>query len=576
MLTFVLLVTSVVAGLAPTALAWVGARIIDGVAVAAASNGGGAKNYSPVVHWILAEALLLVALTGAQRGINYCQSVLRTKLGHRVNMMILEKALTLELKHFEDSAFYDKLARAYREATIRPIALVKSGTIALQNAILLASTAMLVLAFSPWAVLILVAGGLPVFIGEARFAGAAFNLGHQTTSEWRKQQYLEATLSRGDHVKEVKLLGLGKILLDRYVTLYQTFFRKERALASRRETWGFLLGMLNVIALYGAYFWIAIAAVNGAMSVGEMVMYLLLLRFGQTAVTGMLSATSGMFEDFLYFRTLFEYLEQPAEAATGTATKGLDSTAGLQFENVGFTYPGAAKPAIVSFNLHIRRGQTIALVGANGSGKTTLIKLLTGLYRPTSGRVLLDGRDLRDWDANALRSRIGVIFQDFVRYHFTVGENIGLGDVRELYNQDRWRAAAASGNAASFVERLPEQYSTQLGRLFEDGRELSGGEWQRIAVSRAFMRVDADILVLDEPTAAMDASTEAEVFERFHAAIGNRMTIIISHRFSTVRTADHIVVLDGGQIAESGSHALLMKSEGLYAKLFALQARNYQ
>ena len=283
-----------------------------------------------------------------------------------------------------------------------------------------------------------------------------------------------------------------------------------------------------------------------------------------------------MYEDNLYLSTLYEYLEVEVEPSTGTAVSGPDPEAGVQFENVEFRYPGSDRVAINGVNLQIKRGRSLALVGENGSGKTTLIKLLTRLYKPTYGRILLDGRDLNEWDETVLRRRIGVIFQDFVRYQLIVGENIGAGDVRAFEDRERWTAAAVQGKAAPFIEDMPLQYDTQLGKWFKDGRELSGGQWQKIALSRAFMRHDADILVLDEPTAAMDAAAEAEVFEHFRSLMGQKIAIVISHRFSTVRMASEIVVLDQGHIVERGSHEALMKEDGIYSKLFTLQARGYR
>jgi ATP-binding cassette subfamily B protein len=307
-----------------------------------------------------------------------------------------------------------------------------------------------------------------------------------------------------------------------------------------------------------------------------MTMYIMMFRQGQAAVTASLGNIGGMYEDNLYLSTLYEYLEVKVEPSKGTAVSGPDPDAGVQFENVEFRYPGSDKPAITGINLHIRRGQSLALVGENGSGKTTLIKLLTRLYKPTFGRVLLDGRDLQEWDEEVLRRRIGVIFQDFVRYQLIVGENIGAGDVREFENRERWVGAATEGKAAPFIDEMPAQYDTQLGKWFKDGRELSGGQWQKIALSRAFMRKDADILVLDEPTAAMDAAAEAEVFEHFRSLMGKKIGIVISHRFSTVRMADEIIVLDQGHIVERGAHEQLMQHDGVYAKLFTLQARGYR
>jgi ATP-binding cassette subfamily B protein len=305
-------------------------------------------------------------------------------------------------------------------------------------------------------------------------------------------------------------------------------------------------------------------------------MYLMLFRQGQSAVSAALSAIGGLYEDNLYLSTLFEYLEQPVGRGGGSSTAGPKPGDGVRFEAVDFVYPGASTPALAGIDLHVRPGESLALVGQNGSGKTTLIKLLTRLYEPTRGRILLDGLDLKDWDEGTLRRRVGVIFQDFARYQMLVGENIGAGDVRAFDDEERWRSAAHKGLAADFVDQLPVGYRTQLGKWFKDGRELSGGQWQKIALSRAFMRSDADILVLDEPTAAIDAGAEAEVFEHFRELTRNRIAIVISHRFSTVRVTDQILVLEDGRIVERGSHDSLMAADGRYAKLFSLQARGYR
>lgn len=344
----------------------------------------------------------------------------------------------------------------------------------------------------------------------------------------------------------------------------------------RRDSWGFVLGLLSTAALYGAYAWIVITTINGAITLGAMTMYLVLFRQGQSAVAAILTAVSGMYEDNLYLSNLYEYLEQPIPERRGDAMHGPEPERGLEFQHVSFSYPGSTQKALHDISMQIRPGESLALVGENGSGKTTLIKLLTRLYDPSEGRILLDGLDLQEWDVEALRQRIGVIFQDFGRYQFSVGENIGAGDVRHIDDAERWQKAATTGMAAPFIEDMPEGYETQLGRWFKGGRELSGGQWQKIALSRAFMRSDADILVLDEPTAAMDASSEAAVFDHFQAASGNKMTILISHRFSTVRAAAQIIVIHQGEILERGNHESLLAEDGQYAHLFKLQARGYR
>jgi ATP-binding cassette subfamily B protein len=572
-LTLVLAVLTIIAGVLPAAIAWIGQLIVDAVVLAMDADDPDVRG---VMTLIALEAVVVIAVAASQRGISASQSLLRALLGQRVNVMILEKALTLQLTHFEDSEFYDKLTQARREASSRPLSLVNRTFGLAQNTISLASYATLLFAFSPWAVVILVLAGLPSFFAEAKFSGDRFRLFRWRSPDTRMQIYLETVLAREDGVKEVKLFELGPRLLQRYRDIFTKLYAEDRKLTLRRDGWGFVLGLLSTAALYGAYCWIALATIARDITLGAMTMYLMLFRQGQSAVAAILSSISGMYEDNLYVSNLYEYLEQPVLAQSGEVESGPEPGRGLEFEHVSFAYPGASKPALDDISLQIRPGTSLAVVGENGSGKTTLIKLLTRLYEPTSGRILLDGLDLREWDIGALRRRIGVIFQDFGRYQFKVGENIGVGDVRYIEDEDRWKEAATTGQAAPFIEDMPAGYDTQLGRWFKDGRELSGGQWQKIALSRAFMRTDADILVLDEPTAAMDAASEAAIFDYFRKMSENKMTILISHRFSTVRAADQIIVLHEGTILERGDHESLMAEDGQYAHLFRLQAKGYQ
>lgn len=572
-LTLALAVLTLVAGILPAVVAYIGQLIVDGVVAAMNSP---AHDIREVLWLVLMEAIVVILITGSQRGLSASQSLLRALLGQRVNVMILEKALTLQLENFEDSEFYDKLTQARREASRRPLSLVNRTFALVQNGISLISYAILLFAFSPWAVVILIGAGLPSFFAEAKFSGDAFRLFRWRSPETRMQMYLETVIAREDSIKEVKLFQLGPRLLQRYRDIFIKLFVEDRRLTLRRDGWGFVLGLVSTAAFYGAYAWIVMTTIHGGITLGAMTMYLVLFRQGQSAVAASLSAVSGMYEDNLYLSNLYEFLEQPVSMRSGTEDHGPAPERGVEFEHVSFRYPGAVSDALHDVSLQIRPGESVALVGENGSGKTTLIKLLTRLYEPTAGRIMLDGLDLQEWDIDVLRQRIGVIFQDFGRYQFSAGENIGVGDERYFDDADRWATAAKTGMAASFIEEMPQGYQTQLGRWFKDGRELSGGEWQKIALSRAFMRSDADILVLDEPTAAMDAESEAAIFDHFRAESHHKMTILISHRFSTVRAARQIIVIQNGEILEQGDHDSLLAQNGRYAHLFNLQARGYQ
>ena len=573
-LTIVLAILTLVAGLLPAAIAYVGKLIVDTVVLA--SQSGAQTQRWMALGYVGLEAIAVMALAATQRGLTVCQSLLRVLLGQRVNVLILEKALTLDLTHFENSEFYDKITQARHEASHRPLSLVMRTFGLIQSALSLVTYSGLLLNFSFWAVLVLVVAAVPPFIAETRFAGEAFRLFRWRSPETRQQHYLETLIAREDYAKEVQLYQLGSTMLQRYRDIFHRLYDEDRDLTIRRGIWGYLLGLLSTATFYAAYAWIVVETIWGRISLGDMTMYLTVFRQGQSTFAGALTSIGGMYEDNLYLSNLYEFLEQNVPKPRGKARQGLIPGDGMRFIDVSFTYPGIAKPALKNISLHLKPGEKLAIVGENGSGKTTLIKLLTRLYTPDSGQILLDGLDLQEWDIEVLRQRIGVIFQDFVRYHFTVGENVGVGDVNHLEDDTRWAVASEKGMAKSFIESLPEGFATQLGRWFKGGQELSGGQWQKIALSRAFMRTGADILVLDEPTAAMDAEAEVRIFDHFRTITQHQMVVLISHRFSTVRMADTIVVMAEGEILEQGTHKELLQLGGRYARLFSLQAAGYQ
>ncbi|WP_437481798.1 ABC transporter ATP-binding protein [Sorangium sp. So ce1014] len=569
------------AAVLPLGVAYVGKMIMDAVV---------ARDERATLVWVSVELGLVAALALAQRGLSLTRQLLGARLSNDIHALILEKALSLELRHFEDSEFYDQLTRARREASSRPASIVTESFSLVQNLITLAGYAAMLVSFSGFAVLALVLAAIPATVAEARFSGAAFRLRNWRSPEARRLNYLEYVLANDGHAKEVKLFGLGPMFLERYRALAASFYREDSALAVRRAGWSYGLSLLGTAAFYGCYGAMAVSAAAGQLSLGEMVLYVAAFRQGQQAFQAVLAGVGGMYEHNLYMSNLFQYLSIPTDVPPALPSGGSPSVLpsvvpavlndgalerGVRFEGVGYRYAGQSRWALRGIDLHIPSGQSLALVGHNGAGKTTFIKLLTRLYEPTEGRILLDGKDLRAWDLDELRRRIGVVFQDFNQYQLTLRENVGLGSLDHLADEPRIERAVSEGGAEEVVTAVPGGLDAQLGRWFKDGVELSGGQWQKIALARAFMREQADILVLDEPTAALDAEAEHAVFQRFRSLSKGRTTIVISHRFPTVRMADRILVLDGGRIVEEGTHDELVARGQRYARMFALQAEGY-
>lgn len=573
LLTISFALLTIISGLLPALIAYIGKLIIDFIILA--SKTSLLEDQIMAIFCLVIEAFIVLFFEGVKRASNITQSLLRAKLGQKVNVIILEKALTLSLAHFENSEFYDKMTRARREASVRPLSVVNKTFYIIQSIISLIAFGGLLLGFSPLSVIILILASIPTFIAETKFSNVAFRLFSWRTPETREMMYLETLIAREDHAKEVKLFQLGQKMLDRYKNLFDKFYHDDKNLTLKRGLWGYVLSLISTVAFYGVYAWVIYQTIKGVISLGEMTMYMTIFRQGQSTFSSMLSSIGGMYEDNLYLSNLYEYLNQDVELETGTYKKDSGRTSGIVFENVSFTYPNNQKPALKNISLSLNAGEKLAIVGTNGSGKTTLIKLLTRLYNPDEGRILLDGVDLKDWDINELHKRIGVIFQNFVHYQFSVGENIGVGDVEKMEDENMWKESAEKGMATPFITDMKDGYKTQLGTWFKGGQELSLGQWQKIALSRAFMRTNADILVLDEPTSAMDAEAEYNIFERLREMTQNQMVILISHRFSTVRKADQILVIENGVILERGSHESLINLNGKYAELFRIQAEGY-
>jgi ATP-binding cassette, subfamily B, bacterial len=562
--------------LLPATQAWVGKLIVDGV-VASIQSAQDAEQVRRVFIYLVLELVLFLLSAAFNHGRRLIQQLIQLQLANRIRGEIIGKALTLDLAYFEDSDFYDRLQNARREGGYKPVELINDTFLIVQNMLTLISFALLMLRFSPWLVIILLVTSIPAFIAETRYSERGFRLLTRRAPETRQVNYLSRLLTEDTAAKEIKLFNLGGTLLKRYTTLFDKFFEEDKSLALRRASAGFSLGLVATLGFYGSYAWIVWHTVHGQISLGDMTLYLAIFRQGQSTFQSILSAIGNIYENNLFMANFFEFLcLQPRMTFAGQRRKlPVPLRGGIEFRELGFRYPQSDGWALRGVNLIIRPGEKIALVGHNGAGKTTLIKLLSRLYDPTEGSILIDGIDIRDLDPLELQQRIGVIFQDFVRYHLPVRENIGFGQIDAMGNPDRIAAAARKSGAQAVVEELPQGYETMLGRWFQDGHELSLGQWQKIALARAFMR-EAEILVLDEPTASVDARTEYEIFQNFKTLTEGKMAILISHRFSTVRMADRIAVIQEGRIAELGTHEELLRRGGIYAELFGMQAEGYR
>lgn len=560
------------AALIPLGILAISRRIIDAVNVKSTGH--------PVVTpeiWALLWTEFGLAAAGLilSRAIDYFDARLADQFTHHISLQVMQQSAALDLSYFEDATFHDKLERARVQATDRVVILTAIGSL-FQRSISLVSLAGAVIWYSPWLFGLLFVCVLPVFAAESHFAFLGYSLAHELTPTRRELDYLRLLGSSRESAKEIKMFALADYLVSRYRALSQNVIDRNRGLTGRRFRWGAALGALSVCGYYGGYAFLVLQALQGRITIGTLTMLAGAIAGANNELRTVFSLFSNISEQSLFLTDLLVFLRQPSRMKSARAKRTPRPIRhGIEFRDVSFQYPGSDHFVLSKLNFQIRLGERVALVGENGEGKTTLVKLMTRLYDPTSGSILLDGVDLKDYDEEDLRREIGVIFQDFFRYDMPARENIGVGRV-ELVRDDGalWEAAKRS-SADKIVAGLPGQLEQMLGRRFEGGIDLSGGQWQRVALARAYLR-DAQILILDEPAASLDAAAEAEVFEDFDQLTRGRIALLISHRFSTIKIADRILVLSNGQITEEGTHDDLVTKQGIYARLFEMQAANYR
>ncbi|MBK5293814.1 MAG: ABC transporter ATP-binding protein [Acidobacteriia bacterium] len=559
--------------LVPIAVLWVGKLIIDLVVSSISSP---QPDFSPAWPLVALEFALAIAGDVLGRAVSLIDSLLGDRFTNQVSVKLMLHASGLDLVSFEDPAFYDKLERARRQTTGRIGLLSSLFTIAQDLLTLISLTAGLVW-FYPWLLMLLFVAVVPTFLGETHFAGLAYSLLYRWTPERRELDYVRMLGASLQSAKEVKIFGLGSYLAGRYRTLADRFYKENRRLAIQRASVGALLSLLGTGAYYAAYVVILQRAMGGSLTIGELTFLAASFARSRALIENLFGAASSISDQALYLSDLYDFfrMEPRIRSAKTALAPPRPIRTGFEFRAVSFRYPGAGSHVLKNVSFHLHADERIALIGENGAGKTTLVKLLARLYEPESGQILLDGIDLREYDVDLLRSEIGVIFQDYMRYDMLAKENIGFGRIEYLSDLSRIEDSAKKSLAHAVIADLPKGYDQMLGRRFDAGSDLSAGQWQKIALGRAYMR-EAQLIILDEPTASLDARAEYEVFQRFADLTRGKMAVLISHRFSTVRMADRILVLENGSILEQGSHEELIALAGRYAELFQLQAAGYR
>ncbi len=566
------LLLRIVVAVMPFAIAKVAQYIITDIA-ATLRGLSLAPNFWSLVITEIGLNVLLGLLT---RAIDYSDSLLANRYTQHVSVRVMEQAARLDLTTYEDPVFYDRLERARVQATDRLAMIQQLGRLVQQVITTLVFSAALAWA-SPWLVLLLAIGVLPSFLGETHYAFLGYAKNFRQTPAKRQMDYLRQVAGSREGAKEVKLFGLNKFFTSRFQALADQIYAEDVALSRSKLIVGGLLGVIGTLGYYGAYVYVIWRTLGGAYDIGQFTFLTAAIQQASSNLQQVFSTASGIADQALFLTDLIAFFQMEPTVYSNPNGRLIPSpiTRGFEFQNVSFTYPGTQRTVLRNFNLTLSPGERIALIGENGQGKTTVVKLITRLYDPTEGQILLDGIDLREYSLEDLHRHIGVIFQDFMRFEMTARENIAVGRVDKTHNQTDIESAAQKSLADTVVSKLAGGYDQMLGRRFEGGVELSGGEWQKMALARAYLR-DADLLILDEPTAALDARSELEVFERFAELTEGKMALLISHRFSTVRMADRIVVLSGGRLIEEGNHQQLMAKGGVYAGMFEMQAASYR